>query len=58
MSCMNNSEKLRTEFNVFVMNPPGTGGGERAREDNGERTASKSRYVEQSLMTIGLMNVY
>lgn len=43
MSCMNNLEKLRTEFNVFVMNPSGRGGGKRAREDNGRKNSFKKQ---------------
>lgn len=49
MSCMDNLEKLRTGFNVFVMNPSGRGGGKRAREDIGRKNGFKKQVGRDNL---------
>lgn len=59
MSCIDNLEKLRTGFNVFVMNPSGRGGERDQEEIIGEGIVSETG-MQSSLSQpfIGLINVY
>lgn len=56
MSCIDNLEKLRTGFNVFVMNPSGRGGRKRPRGDNRRGNSFRNRYAEQSFPAIHWFN--